>query len=131
MSYDDSRDKIFKMLDYLQTVYSNYHSAKDSNKVITAIECASILLKNKGGKIILFNASSSWITANKFKEPLSKQNGKIVDRNEMNYSNKDTQGYLSKLARSLSQSLISIDLFQISAGNANSVFFIKLEHNNT
>jgi hypothetical protein len=121
-------------VDYLQTAYSkeNQFNVKNSPKTLHAIQAAILLLRNRGGKIILFNASSSWIKSKKEFEcdDLNNSNGKTIDKlnkQELTYSAKDPNGYMSNLGKTMSQSLISLDLFLASQGNIPSVLiFINL-----
>jgi hypothetical protein len=97
--------------------------------MLHAIQASLLLLRNRGGKIILFNASSNWIKSKKDFESgdSNNPNGKTFDKlnkHEIIYSPQDPNGYMANLGRTMSQSLISLDLYHISFGNNPSVLYI-------
>lgn len=103
----------------------NSHYNKESNKVLHAIEAGSLILNKSGGKILLFNASSSWIKSSKLNLEGSKKYNQIP-KNELIYTVMDPEGYLSTLGRKLTTALISIDIFQATSYSASKSFTVRL-----
>jgi hypothetical protein len=123
-------------LDYIQNIYTlntinqsdtayenkKYSSIKDSNQLLSAIEAGKLILQKHGGKLIVFNASNSWINSKYFTtdmnsagifslSSLTSSNNIIKDKNKSIYENLDINGYLKELGKELCNSLISCDIF--------------------
>lgn len=101
------------MIDYLQNVYLNSEikTTKDSNKLLSAIEAGELLLKKNGGKLIVFNASSNWIKTKNMKIESGDSRYSSLSRGEMIYTPVDPKKYLSNLGKTMTQSLISCEIF--------------------
>jgi hypothetical protein len=100
------------------------HYNKESNKVLHAIEAGSLILNKSGGKLLLFNASSSWIKSNKINLEGNKKYNQLP-KNELIYTVMDPEGYLNMLGRKLTTSLISMDIFQASSYSASKSFTVS------
>ncbi len=113
MSYDDCKDKLLRLIDYLQNVYLNNEikTTKDSNKLLSAIEGGELLLRKNGGKLIVFNASSNWIKTKQMKIESGDTRYCTLPRGELIYTPVDPKKYLSNLGKILTQSLISCEIF--------------------
>ena len=131
---DDNLDMINMLLDCLENLYNNSFNNnseynKESEFLIFAIECGKVLLKNKGGKLLVINSSTLWKNKIEFYQEINKQNNtksifnnfkiNLNDKNSNNANinninkNKEEDDYFIMLGKSLTKYQITCDIFQI------------------
>ena len=131
---DDNLDMINILLDCLENLYNNSFNNnseynKESEFLIFAIECGKVLLKNKGGKLLVINSSTLWKNKIEFYQEINKQNNtksifnnfkiNLNDKNSNNANinninkNKEEDDYFIMLGKSLTKYQITCDIFQI------------------
>ena len=124
---------MLKLIDYLHNIYlrnnQNIQHAsnknKDSSMTLNAIEAGRLILEKKGGKLLLFNSSNSWIRSSNINLEASKKFN-MTPKNELIYTTLDPESYLTILGRKLSSSLISLDIFQSSSYSAGKSLTVSL-----
>lgn len=101
----ENKKIILNALDLIQSSFQT-NSCKDSNKVFTAINAGYLLAKNTGGKLIIFNASTSMINL-----PIMKSNMIInIPKDELVYTPTDDKK-ISTMGINMTNENISCDLF--------------------
>ena len=131
---DDNLDMINILLDCLENLYNNSFNNnseynKESEFLIFAIECGKVLLKNKGGKLLVINSSTLWKNKIEFYQEINKQNNtksifnnfkiNLNDKNSNNANinninkNKEEDDYFIMLGKSLTKYQITCDIFKI------------------
>ena len=123
---EDNLDIINILLDGLENLYNNINNNefnKESEYLIFAIECGKELLKNKGGKLLVINASTLWKNKIQFYQEINKQNN-ISNKNK----NKEEDDYFIMLGKSLTKYQITCDIFEIQINNEpqNNNFLINI-----
>ena len=123
---EDNLDIINILLDGLENLYNNINNNeynKESEYLIFAIECGKELLKNKGGKLLVINASTLWKNKIEFYQEINKQNN-ISNKNK----NKEEDDYFIMLGKSLTKYQITCDIFEIQINNEpqNNNFLINI-----
>jgi hypothetical protein len=91
---------------------------------LNAIEAGRLILEKKGGKLLLFNSSNSWIKSSHINMEANKKYN-LTPKNELIYTTLDPESYLTILGRKLSSSLISLDIFQSSSYSAGKSFTVS------
>ena len=114
---EDNLDIINILLDGLENLYNNNINNnneynKESEYLIFAIECGKELLKNKGGKLLVINASTLWKNKIQFYQEINKQNN-ISNKNK----NKEEDDYFIMLGKSLTKYQITCDIFELQINN--------------
>ena len=126
---EDNLDIINILLDGLENLYNNINNInnneynKESEYLIFAIECGKELLKNKGGKLLVINASTLWKNKIQFYQEINKQNN-ISNKNK----NKEEDDYFIMLGKSLTKYQIACDIFELQINNEpqNNNFLINI-----
>ena len=123
---EDNLDIINILLDGLENLYNNINNVeynKESEYLIFAIECGKELLKNKGGKLLVINASTLWKNKIEFYQEINKQNN-ISNKNK----NKEEDDYFIMLGKSLTKYQITCDIFELQINNEpqNNNFLINI-----
>jgi hypothetical protein len=111
---------LISFIESLQLIYSAENSqnlVKDSDKLLSSVQAAGILIKKNGGKIVVFNSSASWGVKFKGKGNMS--------RDQLIYSSMD-DGSITSLGKSLTVDLISCDIFQFQTSKENQVTLINI-----
>lgn len=114
--FEDHKESLIKLVDYIQSSFSNVPGPDKKSKVFSAIEAAQLLLKVNGGKVVVFNASTS-ITSDPLMRSGSHSN---VTKEELPYTCTDNQA-LFTIGLSLVNDLISCDIFQAAKDPCNLV----------
>ena len=100
---DRSRSIIISTLDMIQNSF-NSNTNKDGNKMIEALDACYLLGKDRGGKILFFNASQS------IREHPRVKNTKTIPQDELIYTATDEKFFSSKGINFTNEHL-SIDLY--------------------
>jgi protein transport protein SEC24 len=122
VNLQENQMNVLNLLDHIQNSFMN-NTCKDSNKLFGAISAAYALLGSKvdknannsvnnltiGGKVLLFNSSSSIINHPKMKS----KNAPNLPKDEVIYSPTDDK-QLSTMGINLTNENISVDLFVTS-----------------